>query len=121
MGIFNKARPIDWQQAYKATVATLFAVFSTDFEALASPYARLVLTNASKIDFYSDVRNIRYVLGWGDLTAILLHEEHDALVVWAKNCVAAEGDTLAMLIHTEIFSKILITALQSKVQRLGRG
>ena len=116
---FGKKRELDWPLIAGNISKILWVTLNEDFQKLAQPYARFVVGKNSSVQFYNDVRDPKYILGWGDLEWVALRENEQALSRWVDELKKAAGSPDFQLIATEEFAKVLVSALMSKVEEAG--
>lgn len=117
--MFGKQKSINWATVKKQITSNLVAAKETcPLDLVESPYVRLVLRRNSDVQFFSDVRDRKYVLGWGDLTAVLLREAPDDFIAWLNRVDGVE-DMVGLVHNTEPFSEVMMAALKNKAAALG--
>lgn len=117
--MFGKDKVIDWGSVKTQVTSNLVAAAKTCPQELReSPYVRLVLRKNSSVLFFSDPRDRKQVLGWGDLTAVLLREAPEEFVAWLKRMDGAT-DVSSLVYNTQPFSEVMTAALKHKAVALG--
>ena len=117
--MFGKPKIIDWGTVKTQVTSNLVAAKQTcPLELVESAYVRLVLRKNSDVLFFHDARDRKYVLGWSDLTAVLLRDAPEDFIEWL-NRVDGVDDMAGLVHHTENFSEVMTVALRRKAAALG--
>ena len=103
---FKKSEP-DAAQICGGIADQLWLLLNTDMAKLTELYARFVLRKNSKVDFYTDKRDPKYLLGWGDLAYVFLREDMESLDKWVGDMKLFSGSKELQLVATEEFAKRL--------------
>lgn len=116
---FGKKRELDWPLIARNISQILWITMNEDSQQLAKPYARFVVGKNSSVQFYNDVRNPKYIMGWGDVAWVAIRENEQALSRWVEELKQATGSSDFQLIATEEFAKTLVRMLMRKVDEAG--
>ena len=107
----SKRKDLDELTIVGGIAGQLWTMLNSDRTKLAQPLARFVLKKDSSVNFYNDIRNPKYVLGWGDLAFVLIREDQDALQKWVDDMKLFSGSPELQLAATEEFAKVLSVKL----------
>jgi hypothetical protein len=109
-GIFNKSE-LDSAQICGGIADQLWTLLNTDMAQLTELYARFVLRKNSNVNFYTDKRDPKYLLGWGDLTYVFLREDMESLDKWVSDMKLFSGSQELQIVATEEFARRLGSVL----------
>ena len=103
----SKKKDLDELTIVGGIAGQLWTMLNSDMTKLAQPLARFVLRKDLSVNFYNDIRDPKYVLGWGDLAFVLVREDQGALQKWVDDMKLFSGSPELQLAATEEFAKVL--------------
>ena len=103
----SKKKDLDELTIVGGIAGQLWTMLNSDMAKVAQPLARFVLRKDSSVIFYDDIRDPKYVLGWGDLAFVLIREDRDALQKWLNDLKLFSGTPDLQQAATEEFAKVL--------------
>jgi hypothetical protein len=88
---------ISWTAVAGRIAGMLLTMLNTDPKGLASPYSRVVLRKDGTVFIAADKRDLRQILGRGDLSYVFLRENQAALKAWVDELKVTDSPHFSKL------------------------